>query len=118
MGNENSQRAKPRLDCGVPIRLEIENKEVMDVITTDIGMGGIGIQTDRKMEKGQQFPVNLHIDNQMFRSLIRVCRVEQPDQSKQIYNIGLKFLYLSKDHSTELYKILTKKGLEAANVEK
>lgn len=113
------QRSFVRLDIVLPVKIQIvsndqdEEAPFIDVLTKNISGGGVCLIMQDKRKLGTRLNVQLQLPEQEVWTIpSEVVRLDVPQNDRQLYWIGVKFLDIAETVRNRLIRFIFKKQLE------
>lgn len=113
------QRAFVRVDAVLPVHMEIEGEieedsvRLLKVFTRDISGGGIQAICKEPLKLGSQLQLQIDIPEfGIVKSIGKVVRMEQPQDSRALFWIGIEFIDIPEGIRSKIIKFIFKKQLE------
>ncbi|MPL60692.1 Flagellar brake protein YcgR [bioreactor metagenome] len=112
------QRAFVRVDAVLPIMFKLQDdgdddRPLFSATTKDISGGGLRMIFKESIKLGTRLEVSIELlELGIIETLAEVVRVDRPDETRDLYWIGLKYLNLPETLCNKIIKFVFKKQLE------
>lgn len=113
------QRSFVRLDIVLPVKIQVMPNEhdgdvpFTDLLTKNISGGGVCLITQDKLKLGTKLNVQLQLPEQEAWIISsEVVRLDMPQNDRQLYWIGVKFLDIAEPIRNRLIRFIFRKQLE------
>ncbi|SEO80854.1 flagellar brake protein [Propionispora vibrioides] len=113
------QRSFVRLDIVLPVKIQVvseqqdEDAPLHDLLTKNISGGGVCLISQDKLKLGTKLNVQLQLPEQEAWTIASdVVRLDMPQNDRQLYWIGVRFLDIAEPIRNRLIRFIFRKQLE------
>lgn len=104
---ECERRAYPRIPLSTlaaTIQRQGQTRQCLEVLIRDVSLGGIGIVVKQRMDRGEEFVINLPLDGGSISLLCRVryCAQLSGETVNGEFGIGARFVEVAKENPPQL----------------